>query len=201
MVPTSEPTSPSSSTRSGAVRSGLALSRLALALLVAALSGVLLAALAFPVVGGIGLATKAAADDFQALPSGIATPSLSLRSRVLAADGSLLATFYRVNRIEAPFDTIPKSMRNAVVAIEDSRFYEHEGVDYQGTLRAAVTNARSGAVVQGGSTLTQQYVKNALIEAAAGDEAGQAAAIDQSVERKLREARYALALERTMSKD
>ena len=176
--------------------------RVGLALLVAALAGVLLAALAFPLVGGVGLAAKAAADDFQALPAGIATPSLSLRSRVLAADGSLLATFYRVNRIEAPFKTDPAApMRNAVVAIEDSRFYEHHGVDYKGTLRAAAANARSGGVVQGGSTLTQQYVKNALIEAANGDEEGQAAAIDQSVERKLREARYALALERTMSKD
>ncbi len=178
-----------------------ALSRVGLALLVASLSGVLTAALAFPLVGGVGLAAKSAVDDFQSLPAGIATPSLSLRSRVLAADGSLLATFYRVNRIEAPFDTIPESMRNAAVAIEDSRFYEHDGVDYKGTLRAAAANARSGGVVQGGSTLTQQYVKNALIEAARGDKAGQAAAVDQSVERKLREARYALALERTMTKD
>lgn len=194
MVRTPSPTAqPASSARP--------LSRVGLALLVAALSGVLLAALAFPLVGGVGLAAKAAADDFRALPAGVATPSLSLRSQVLASDGSVLATFYRVNRIEAPFSSIPMSMRRAIVAIEDSRFYEHQGVDYKGTLRAAAANARSGAVVQGGSTLTQQYVKNALIEAANGDPEAQAAAVDQSVERKLREARYALALERTMTKD
>ena len=174
---------------------------IALALLVALLGGTLVAALAFPLVGGVGLAAKAAADDFQALPQGLEAPSLSLRSQVLAADGSVLATFYKTNRIEAPFDTIPVTMRQAIVAIEDSRFYEHSGVDYKGTLRAAATNARSGGVTQGGSTLTQQYVKNALIEAANGDEAGQQAAVDRSLERKLREARYALAIEQTMTKD
>ena len=177
-----------------------ALLRIGLALLVSVLAGVLVAGLAAPAVGGLGLVVKAGADDFLSLPAELITPALASRSRVLAADGSVLATFYSVNRIEVPLASIPVTMRQAIVAIEDSRFYEHNGVDYKGTVRAAVTNLRSGAVSQGGSTLTQQYVKNALVQAAT-DKAGQVAATDRSADRKLREARYALALEQKLSKD
>ncbi len=175
--------------------------RVVLALLVSVLAGLLVAGLAAPVVLGSGLAAKAAADDFLALPAELETPRLATRSQVLAADGSVLASFYRINRIDARWEQIPQVMRQAVLAIEDNRFYEHKGVDYKGTLRAAATNARSGGVAQGGSSITQQYVKNALLEAARGDEAAQRAAREQSLERKLREARYALALERRLSKD
>jgi len=177
-----------------------ALLRIGLALLISVLAGVLVAGLAVPLVGGIGLVAKAGADDFLSLPAELETPALSTRSQVLAKDGSVIATFYRVNRVEAPLASIPLTMRQAIVAIEDSRFYEHNGVDYKGTLRAAVRNLKSGQVDQGGSTLTQQYVKNALIESAT-DKAGQAAATAKSADRKLREARYALALEQKLSKD
>ena len=91
-------------------------------------------------------------------------------------------------------------MRHAIVAIEDRRFYEHHGVDYKGLIRAALTNQENGSVTQGGSTLTQQYVKNVLLESATTP-AEQKAATDRSVKRKLREARYALAIERKLSKD
>ena len=91
-------------------------------------------------------------------------------------------------------------MRHAIVAIEDRRFYEHHGVDYKGILRAALTNQENGNVTQGGSTLTQQYVKNVLLESATTP-AEIKAATDRSVQRKLREARYALALERKLTKD
>ena len=91
-------------------------------------------------------------------------------------------------------------MRHAIVAIEDRRFYEHHGVDYKGIIRAALTNQESGSVTQGGSTLTQQYVKNVLLESATTP-AERKAATDRSVQRKLREARYALALERKLTKD
>jgi membrane peptidoglycan carboxypeptidase len=87
-----------------------------------------------------------------------------------------------------------------VLAIEDARFYAHNGVDVKGTIRAAVENAQANGVTQGGSTLTQQYVKNALLQAATTKEE-QAAAREVSVDRKLREARYALALERQLTKD
>ena len=170
------------------------------ALVVSVLSGILLAGLAFPLVGGLGLAAKAGAEQFTTLPSDLDTPELSNRSVVLASDGSVLATFYSVNRVSVPMSQIPQELRDAVVAIEDSRFYQHKGVDYKGTLRAALTNLKSGGVAQGGSTLTQQYVKNALLEAAKGDEAAEEAARGISIDRKLREARYALALERKLSK-
>jgi len=178
-----------------------ALRKVGWALVVSLLSGILLAGLAFPVVGGLGLAAKAGARQFTTLPSDLDTPELSNRSRVLAADGSVLATFYRVNRVSVPMSAIPQDMRDAVVAIEDSRFYQHHGVDYKGTLRAALTNLKSGGVAQGGSTLTQQYVKNALLEAAEGDKAAEEAARGISIDRKLREARYALALERKLPKE
>ncbi|MDP9428378.1 MAG: penicillin-binding protein [Actinomycetota bacterium] len=172
-----------------------------LALLVSVLAGLLVAGLAAPVVGAAGVAGKAVAEEFLALPAELQTPQLATRSQVLAADGSVLATFYRVNRVGTTWEQIPLVMRQAQIAVEDARFYEHHGVDYQGTLRAAVTNAVSGRVAQGGSTITQQYVKNALLEAARDDKQAQNAAREASLERKMREARYALAVERELSKD
>ncbi|MDT7538022.1 MAG: hypothetical protein QOI82_1607, partial [Actinomycetota bacterium] len=162
--------------------------------------GLLLAALAFPVVGGLGLTAKAGADDFLALPDNLEAGPPAQRSKILASDGSLLATMYTQNRVNVSLNIVPLVTRQAIIAIEDSRFYAHHGVDYKGILRAAITNAGAGGVKQGASTLTQQYVKNALIEAAP-DKAGQQAAKADSIERKLREARYAIALERKLTKD
>jgi membrane peptidoglycan carboxypeptidase len=107
---------------------------------------------------------------------------------------------YSQNRVNVPLSIVPLAMRQAIIAIEDSRFYAHHGVDYKGIVRAALTNAGAGGVRQGASTLTKQYVKNALIEAAT-DKAGQRAAKADSISRKLREARYAMALERKLTKD
>ncbi len=171
------------------------------ALGVSALAGLLVAGLALPVVGGLGLAAKSQSDAFLALPAELDTSALASRSTVLAADGSVIAEFYRINRVTTEFADVPVVVRQAVIAIEDSRFYEHEGVDFKGTVRAALTNAREGGVAQGGSTLTQQYVKNALIEAAYDDPEAQDAAAEESAARKLQEARYALQLERELTKD
>ncbi len=176
------------------------MSQLAKALVVCVIAGLLLAALAFPVVGSVGLAVKAGADEFLVLPAELETPPLAERSRILAADGSVLATLYSQNRVMVPLADVPEQTRKAVIAIEDSRFYAHNGVDPKGTLRAAIANAKANGVAQGGSTLTQQYVKNALLQAA-DTEQEQDAAREVSIERKLREARYALAIERQLSKD
>ena len=162
--------------------------------------GILLAALAFPVVGTLGLTAKAGADDFLALPADLEAGPPAQRSRILASDGSLLATMYTQNRVNVSLNLVPLVTRQAIIAIEDSRFYAHHGVDYKGIVRAAITNAGAGGVKQGASTLTQQYVKNALIDAAP-DKAGQQAAKADSIDRKLREARYAIALERKLTKD
>jgi membrane peptidoglycan carboxypeptidase len=170
------------------------------ALLTSALCGLLVAALALPVVASAGLAAKSQADDFLVLPADLDTAPLAQRSRILAADGSLIASLYLENRVAVPLADVPEHTRKAVLAIEDARFYAHNGVDVKGTVRAAVENAQEGGVTQGGSTLTQQYVKNALLQTADTREEQQAA-LEVSLDRKLREARYALALERKLSKD
>src|SRR3712207_9339180 len=84
-------------------------------------------------------------------------------------------------------------MEQALVDIEDERFYEHNGLDVQGTLRALARNLSSGDVEEGGSTITQQLVKQTLLQTAATPEERQAAT-EQTLGRKLREARLALAL-------
>src|SRR5205814_2210134 len=99
---------------------------------------------------------------FEALPADLASPGLPQRSVILAADGSRLATFYYENRVEVPLAKVAPIMRQAIVAIEDSRFYQHGALDFKGTMRALVENLKAGEVTQGGSTLSQQYVKNAL---------------------------------------
>jgi membrane peptidoglycan carboxypeptidase len=177
-----------------------ALARLGLATALSVLAGVLLAGLAFPVVGGVGLLGKDAADTFEALPSKLETPQLAQRSKILDKDGHFIATLFTENRVRVRLADVPVPARQAVIAIEDNRFYEHRGIDVKGTLRALARNSSSGSVQQGGSTLTQQYVKNVLIESAR-TRAGQRAASERSVKRKLQEARYALALEETMTKD
>jgi membrane peptidoglycan carboxypeptidase len=170
------------------------------ALVVSVLAGVLIAGLLLPVVGAAGLAAKESADDFLALPADLEPPTPSQRSAILAADGSLITYLYLENRVPVPLEAVPMHVREALLAIEDDRFYEHNGVDVKGSLRAAVENVTSRTVQQGGSTLTQQYVKNALIvQASTQDE--QQRAREQTIDRKLREARLALALERRMDKD
>jgi membrane peptidoglycan carboxypeptidase len=168
---------------------------------VSLIAGVLAAVAALPFVGGIGVATKAAFNGYESLPDHLTTPPLPQRTRILASDGSLIATIYEQNRVEVPLVDIAPVMRQAIVAVEDGRFYQHHGVDPRGILRALVGNAGgSGGVTQGGSTLTQQYVKNVFVESAATD-ADASAARARNIGRKLKEMRYALALERSLSKD
>lgn len=182
------------------VRALARLGRIPLLILASGLAGLLLAGLLFPVVGALGLAARASADSFESLPTELKAPPLPQRSTILAADGTPIATLYLQNRVVVPLAQVPMLARQAVIAIEDSRFYDHKGVDYKGMIRALVENSRAGEVRQGGSTLTQQYVKNVLIESATTKE-GQNAAREKSSSRKLREARYALALEQKLTKD
>ncbi|NEK59150.1 penicillin-binding protein [Geodermatophilus sabuli] len=164
------------------------------------LAGALLAGLMLPFVGGTGMAARNSASLLDALPVELTDKAPAGNTRVLAADGSLITHFYRNNRTPVQPDQIAEVMKRALVDIEDSRFYEHNGLDVQGTLRALVTNVAAGAVREGGSTLTQQLVKQTLVETAATPEERQAAT-EESLGRKLKEARLALALEETYSKD
>ena len=93
------------------------------------------------------------------------------------------------NRVLVSSEQIPEAMKNATVAVEDERFYEHHGVDYMGVARAMIQNLRAGGIVQGGSTITEQYVKNAYV----GDE--------RTYKRKIREAVLAWQLEDRWTKD
>ncbi|MFD0854589.1 transglycosylase domain-containing protein, partial [Actinomadura adrarensis] len=122
------------------------------------------------------------------------------RSRILAADGSVLATFYYENRVDVKMEQVAPIARKAVLAIEDARFYEHGALDSQGTMRALLSNLGSGEVTQGGSGITQQYVKNLLLTQAESEEE-QLRAREVTAARKVRELRYAAALERRFSKD
>jgi membrane peptidoglycan carboxypeptidase len=180
-------------------------SRLVLFVLVSVLCGLLVAGVTLPLVGGLGLAARSGADGFESLPAELTIPPLAERSRILASDGSQIATFYAENRVSVPLSQVAPVMRQAIVAIEDSRFYQHGGIDLRGTVRALVNNS-SGHDVQGGSTLTQQYVKQVLLESAAEIKdpkqraAAEQAATAQSYTRKLRELRYSVALEEKYSK-
>jgi membrane peptidoglycan carboxypeptidase len=125
---------------------------------------------------------------------------VAVRSRILAADGTLIATLYEQNRLPVPLSSISPIMRKAIVAIEDSRFYDHGALDLKGTLRAMLRNQTEGEVQQGGSSITQQYVKISLVEKAR-TAAERTAATAVTYERKLTELRYAIAVEDQLSKD
>jgi penicillin-binding protein 1A len=109
---------------------------------------------------------------------------------VYAADGSVIASLHAGHdRDIIDFTAMPQHLRDAVVAAEDSAFYSHSGLELRAIVRAAGANLRAGGTVQGGSTITQQYVKNAYVGS------------DRTVVRKLREARMAAQLEHHWSKD
>jgi penicillin-binding protein 1A len=110
-------------------------------------------------------------------------------TRILARDGSVLSELFTERRTIVKIDTLPDHVKRAVLAAEDSTFYEHEGINYLGILRAAYINIRSGKVKQGGSTITQQVVKNVLLDS------------ERSFKRKMREALLARKLEQELKKD
>jgi membrane peptidoglycan carboxypeptidase len=167
---------------------------------VSVLAGALAAGLAIPVAGLAGLGTEKAALSVLSLPRELEIEPLAIRSRILAADGSLIAVLYEENRVPVTLSQISPIMRQAIVAIEDSRFYQHGALDAKGTLRAMLHNHTEGAVQQGGSSITQQYVKLSLIEKArTTEERRQATAVTYA--RKLAELRYAIAVEDQFSKE
>jgi len=167
---------------------------------VSVLAGALAAGLAIPFAGFAGLGTEEVAQSVQSLPRELDTEPLAVRSRILAADGSLIATLFEQNRVPVALAQISPIMRKALVAIEDSRFYQHGALDAKGTLRAMLRNQSEGVVEQGGSSITQQYVKLSLVEKAkTAEERQRATAV--TYERKLAELRYAIAVEGEFSKD
>jgi membrane peptidoglycan carboxypeptidase len=175
-------------------------------LVVCVAAGVLFSGLFLPGAATVGFLTRSGVDFYDDLPTDIEEPPLSEFTTIAAADGSPIATIYRQNREVVPLTSVNQTMIDAILAIEDSRFFEHGGVDTRGTARALVNNVLGGSQ-QGASTLTQQYVKNVLLEKAVreGDqEAARAAVASSGVEgyqRKLLEARYAIAIEERFTKE
>lgn len=175
-------------------------------LAIAVLMGVIGAGLFIPVVGAAGTVAREGVGLFEELPGDLEANPLAQQSRILAADGTLLATPAKENRIIVDLEDIAPVMREAQLAIEDDRFYEHGGLDLRGLARALVSNATSDTT-QGGSTLTQQYVKLSLQDEALRNsdaEALQRLQARSGVEgyvRKLRELKYAVTLEQRLTKD
>jgi membrane peptidoglycan carboxypeptidase len=162
-------------------------------------AGALLAALLLPWFLGPGLLVRSNADLLAPLPVELGDRTPAGNTSVLAADGTLITHFYRHNRTPVTDDAISELMKRALVDIEDSRFYEHRGLDVEGTARALLRNVMAGSVQEGGSTITQQLVKQTLLQSAVTPEQ-RLAATEESVGRKLREARLALSLEKQYPK-
>lgn len=108
-------------------------------------------------------------------------------TRIYAADGSVLAELAREHRAYAPIDAIPDRLIQAFLAVEDRRFFTHAGLDWRGLARAMVANLRSGTVIQGGSTITQQVAKGFISD-------------ERTLDRKLREALLSLRIEGRLGK-
>ena len=191
-----------SHSHSRAVRPAQLLALLLAFLSVSSLMGVVTAGMLVPVAGPTALAAKSVPSVFNELPGDLQTVAPAEESQLLDSSGAVIAHFYDKQRIVVPSANIADVMKKAIVAIEDKRFYEHNGVDATGIARAFVTNlGESGR--QGASTITQQYVRNSLAERGylEGDADQVSAATEQTTERKLREIKYALALEKTQSKE
>ncbi len=176
------------------------LSHLGVMAAVSVVMGVVMAGLAIPFAGVLGITARNVADSMQDLPADLETRSLPQRTRILAADGSTIATLFDENRVNVSLPQISKVMRQAILAIEDYRFYQHGALDLKGTIRALVTNQAAGDVVQGGSSITQQMVKLTLLSQAETQEEREKAQ-EQTFSRKIRELRYAIAFEEQHSKD
>jgi membrane peptidoglycan carboxypeptidase len=167
---------------------------------VSAVMGLLVAGLVIPFAGVAGLTARSVAESTDHLPADLTAEPLPQRTRLVARDGSTLATFYDENRVNVRLDQVAPIMQKAIISIEDYRFYQHGALDLKGTMRAFVTNQAEGGNVQGGSSITQQMVKMTLLSQAKTKEEMAAATAD-TYQRKLNELRYAIAFEEKYSKD
>ncbi|PRH80038.1 penicillin-binding protein [Streptomyces solincola] len=167
---------------------------------VSVLSGAVLAGLALPAAGLFGLAAKGTVQGFDEIPANMKHPPLSQRTTILDAQGGQIATVYSRDRTVVELKDISPYMQKAIIAIEDSRFYEHGAIDLKGVLRAVNRNAQSGGAAQGASTLTQQYVKNVFVEEAGDDPDKVAEAQQKTLGRKIQELKYAIQVEEELGK-
>ncbi|MEF2978647.1 transglycosylase domain-containing protein [Subtercola sp. YIM 133946] len=175
------------------------------------IAGILVTAVVTPAVAVTGVAVDSSLSVFQNLPSYIKPDALSQTSSIYAQndDGSqtLLASFYDQDRQEVGWNDISQYFKDAIVSTEDPRFYVHGGMDVQSTVRALVANTVTGGITSGASTISQQYVKNILVQRAeaisdpTAEAAAYADATATTTDRKLKEMKLAIGLEKEYSKD
>ncbi|GIT80934.1 carboxypeptidase [Leifsonia sp. LS1] len=178
-------------------------------------AGLLVAAAVTPAIAVTGMAANNGIGVFEGLPEYLEPGTLAQPTTIYAknSDGTdrALATFYSQNRLPVTFDQISQAAKDAAIAGEDPRFYSHGGVDIQGTMRGVLSTV-SGGGVQGGSSITQQYVKNVLLQKCEAmpvktDEQKKAyqTCVDDSTgvtpDRKVKEMKYAIGIEKKYSKD
>ena len=165
------------------------------------LAGGLVAGAVSPVVLGAGVLSNQVSDSVDGISADLAIGAPPLTTTVTDRNGATIATLYDQYRIPVTPAQISVAMKAAIVDIEDRRFYTESGVDVKGMVRAALHDSQGGNL-QGASTITQQYVKNYLIDVVdRGNKAAQLADQEDSIARKLREAKMAVQLGQTMSKD
>jgi membrane peptidoglycan carboxypeptidase len=164
------------------------------------LAGVVVAAAAFPAAAISGLAAKAGAETFDKLPTELTVQRSPQISTAYAADGKTpIVMLYDENRRDIPLAQMSEIMQKAIIAAEDQNFFHHNGVDFKGIARAFVANQNAGETEQGASTLTMQYVRMAISYSARTPQEVVDATEDTNV-RKLREIRYAMAVEKKLTK-
>ena len=164
-------------------------------------AGALVAALLFPLFGTMGLVSNRAADVVTSGSAQLLQGDVPLVTTMVDAAGKPIARVYSQRRFEVPSNRIANTMKLAIVSVEDKRFTEHDGVDWQGTLTGVSGYLAGNINTRGGSTIEQQYVKNFRLLVTAQTDAERRAAVELTPARKLREMRLALALDKTLSKE
>ncbi|WP_213814495.1 transglycosylase domain-containing protein [Glaciihabitans sp. dw_435] len=189
-------------------RSGSVLAALLGTLGFSVLAGLLVAVMVTPAIAITGATVNSSIGIFDSLPSFIEIDQQPEQNRIFATkDGKpyQIATIFDQNREEVTWDNVSDAAKDAAVSGEDKRFYEHGGVDIQGIIRAGVGNL-SGKELQGASTITQQVVKNIYVQQALEKDTAEERtkayneAVSPSIERKLKEMKLAISLEKQYSK-
>ncbi|GAA1449579.1 transglycosylase domain-containing protein [Leifsonia poae] len=179
-----------------------------------AVAGLLVTAAVTPAIAVTGMAANDSIGVFEGLPEYLQIDQLAQPTTIYAKKGAqdvALATFYAQNRLPVTFDKISQAAKDAAIAGEDPRFYSHGGVDVQGTIRGVLSTV-VGHDVQGGSSITQQYVKNVLLQKCEAksvktkeDKVAYQTCVDDSTgvspDRKVKEMKYAIGIEKKYSKD
>lgn len=164
-------------------------------------AGIVFAGSMFPVVGAVGLSSNKMASSLASTSADLIKGDMPQITTVTDSKDQPIAWIYDQQRIVVPSEEISENIKLAIISMEDRRFLDHQGVDWQGTARAMVTNFTAGGVQQGASSIDQQLIKNYQFLVSAQSESERREAIEVTPARKLREIRMALALDKELSKD